>query len=275
MVIIRDRMKTYQRVLSIAGSDSSGGAGVQADLKTISALGCYGMTVITAVTSQNTQGVTAIHAVPPDFVEAQIIAVIEDMGADAVKIGMLFSSEIIQVVCEFLRKYNLQNVVLDPVMASQSGRQLLQEDAIILVKSLLLPQVDLLMPNLPEAEILLGQRIQGEEEIKKAACALSKMGCDNIMIKGGHLEGLDTTDWLYLGKQDRFIRFQGSRVKTVNDHGTGCTLSSAIASFLAKGLALEDAVQSAKIYITEALQAGAAYTIGKGRGPVHHFYKYW
>ncbi len=274
-MIIRDRMKTYHRVLCIAGSDSSGGAGVQADLKTISALGCYGMTVITALTSQNTQGVTAIHAVPPDFVGAQMTAVIEDIGADAVKIGMLFSSETIQVVCNFLSEYHLQNIILDPVMASQSGRQLLQDDAVISLKSLLLPQVDLLMPNLPEAEILLGHRIQGEAEIQKAACDLSRMGCDNILIKGGHLEGMDTTDWLYLGKQDRFIRFQGSRVKTVNDHGTGCTLSSAVTSFLAKGLALEDAIQSAKIYISEALKAGAAYTIGKGKGPVHHFYKYW
>ncbi len=274
-MIIRDRMKTYHRVLCIAGSDSSGGAGVQADLKTISALGCYGMTVITALTSQNTQGVTAIHAVPPDFVGDQITAVIEDIGADAVKIGMLFSSEIIQVVCNFLNDHSLQNIVLDPVMASQSGKQLLQDEAVISLKSFLLPKVDLLMPNLPEAEILLGHRIQGEEEIQKAACDLSRMGCDNILIKGGHLEGMDTTDWLYLGKQDRFIRFQGSRVETVNDHGTGCTLSSAVASFLAKGMALEDAVQSAKSYITEALQAGAAYTIGKGKGPVHHFYKYW
>jgi hydroxymethylpyrimidine/phosphomethylpyrimidine kinase len=268
-------MKTYHRVLSIAGSDSSGGAGIQADLKTASALGCYGMTVITALTSQNTKGVTAVHAVPPDFVEEQLVTVLDDIGTDAVKIGMLFSSDIINTICTVFQKYNLRNIVLDPVMASQSGRMLLREDAILSLKSTLLPWVDLLMPNLPEAEILLGHSIHGQEEIKTAACDLAMMGCENILIKGGHLEGEDTTDWLYLGKKDRFIEFPGSRVKTVNDHGTGCTLSSAVASFLAKGLSLEEAVKCAKQYITDALQAGAGYMLGSGNGPVHHFHKFW
>ncbi|MFH2064397.1 MAG: bifunctional hydroxymethylpyrimidine kinase/phosphomethylpyrimidine kinase [Pseudomonadota bacterium] len=268
-------MKTYHRVLCIAGSDSSGGAGIQADLKTVSSLGCYGMTVITALTSQNTQGVTAIHAVPPDFIVAQLTAVIEDIGVDAVKIGMLFSAENIHAVSSVLHKYDLHNIILDPVMASQSGRRLLQDDAIPILKSSLFQQVDLLMPNLPEAEILLGRKIHGPEGIQKAAIELSAMGCKDILIKGGHTDGMDTTDRLYLGRQDRFVSFRGSRVNTVNDHGTGCTLSSAIASFLAKGMLLEDAVQSAKQYINGALQAGAEYTIGKGKGPVHHFYQYW
>lgn len=268
-------MKTYKRVLCIAGSDSSGGAGIQADLKTVSSLECYGMTVITAVTSQNTQGVSAVCAVPPDCIESQLSAVIEDIGADAVKIGMLFSAEAIRVVSILLHKYNLTNIILDPVMASQSGKQLLQEDAAAVMRKMLFPEVDLLMPNLPEAEILLGRTIRGKKEMQIAAEELSQMGCDNILLKGGHAEDGDTTDWLYLGRQKRFVPFAGSRIETVNDHGTGCTLSSAVASLLARGMNLEEAVRSAKHYLVQALAAGAGYSIGKGRGPVHHFYRFW
>ena len=174
-----------------------------------------------------------------------------------------------------LKSREVQNIVLDPVMASQSGRMLLREDAILSLKSSLLPLVDLLMPNLPEAEILLDRKICGQEAIKKAAVDLAMLGCDNILIKGGHLKGEDTTDWLYLGQKDRFIEFPGRRVKTINDHGTGCTLSSAVAAFLAKGLPLEEAVNGAKQYVAEALGAGASYRIGNGRGPVHHFHKFF
>lgn len=268
-------MKTYYRVLCIAGSDSSGGAGIQADLKTVSSLGCYGMTVITAVTSQNTQGVSAVSAVPPDCIASQITAVVEDIGVDAVKIGMLFSADAIQVLSTLLEKYDLPHVVLDPVMASQSGKQLLQADAAVLLQQTLVRKVDLLMPNLPEAEILLGRKIRGREDMPSAAEELSQLGCDNILLKGGHADGGDTTDWLYLGRQKRFIPFEGRRIETTNDHGTGCTLSSAVASFLAKGMDLEEAVRSAKQYLAQALAAGAGYTIGKGRGPVHHFHRFW
>ena len=268
-------MKTYKRVLCIAGSDSSAGAGIQADLKTVSSLGCYGMTVITAVTSQNTQGVTAVSAVPPDCIASQMTAVIEDIGADAVKIGMLFSPEAIQAVSTLLHKYDLPNVILDPVMASQSGSALLQADAVAQLRSVLIKEVDLLMPNLPEAEILLGRKISGREEMQQAAEELSEMGCDNILLKAGHADGEDTTDLLYLGRPGRCIPLEGQRIATVNDHGTGCTLSSAVASFLARGMNLEEAVRSAKQYLVQALAAGTGYTIGKGRGPLHHFYRFW
>ncbi len=267
--------KKYYRALSIAGSDSSGGAGIQADLKTFSALGCYGMSVITALTAQNTKGVTAIHAVPPDFIEKQLTAVLNDIGADAIKIGMLFTADIIRTVAGVLKNNRFQNIVLDPVMVAQSGDGLLQEDAVSSLKSDLFPIADLITPNLPEAEILLGRRLKIPDDIEGALRDLNQNGCENILIKGGHGEGSDSSDWLYLGKENRVIRFPGSRVNTRNNHGTGCTLSSAIASFLARGKPLEDAVQSAKNYISDALEAGSQYKIGEGNGPVHHFHKFW
>ncbi len=267
--------KVYRRVLTIAGSDSSGGAGIQADLKTIAANGCYGMSVITALTAQNTTGVSAIHAVPVDFVAAQIEAVLSDIGVDAVKIGMLFSPELIRTVAENLQKFEVGTIVLDPVMIAQSGDKLLQEEAIEALKQYLIPMAELITPNLPEASVLLNREIFTIDTIEAAAVELAAMGCTNVLIKGGHMETGDSDDCLYLGMEKRIVTLPGKRIDTRNNHGTGCTLSSAIAAFIAKGETVEKAVRHAKEYITGAIQAGAAYTIGKGHGPVHHFYRFF
>ncbi|MDD4073370.1 MAG: bifunctional hydroxymethylpyrimidine kinase/phosphomethylpyrimidine kinase [Desulfobacterales bacterium] len=266
--------KKYIRVLTIAGSDSGGGAGIQADLKTMSANGCYGMSVITALTAQNTMGVTGIHPVPVDFVKQQMEAVLTDIGTDAVKIGMLYSPELIETVAAQLKKFNVANIVLDPVMVAQSGDKLLRDDAIDAIKKYLLPMADIVTPHLPEASVLLGRKIRELNELEQAAKDLAKFGSRNILIKGGHLEDGTSDDLLYLGEDKRIILLKGKRVTTRNNHGTGCTLSSAIASFIAKGNDIEQAVWLAKTYITEAISAGAAYTIGHGHGPVHHFYKF-
>jgi hydroxymethylpyrimidine/phosphomethylpyrimidine kinase len=267
--------KTYRRVLTIAGSDSGGGAGIQADLKTIAANGCYGMTVITALTAQNTLGVNAIHAVPIEFVRAQLDAVLTDIGCDAVKIGMLFSPELIRTVAEGLQRYGVRRIVLDPVMVAQSGDKLLQDEAIEALKEYLIPMADIITPNLPEASVLLGREILTAEAIEAAAVELAGLGCGSVLIKGGHLEAGDCDDCLYIPVQKRSIILSGKRLATRNNHGTGCTLSSAIASFLAGGLEIEEAVRQAKDYITEAIRAGAAYRLGGGHGPVHHLYRLW
>jgi hydroxymethylpyrimidine/phosphomethylpyrimidine kinase len=271
----QDIGRTYHKVLTIAGSDSGGGAGIQADLKTFSAMGCYGMSVITALTAQNTKGVTDIHAVPPSFVEQQMEAVFSDIGVDAVKIGMLYSAELIQTVAQTLKKYKIEKIVLDPVMVAQSGDKLLQDDAIEAIKIHLMPLSSVITPNLPEAEVLLDSKLHGIEDIKKGARDLTKYGGRSVLIKGGHSKNTDSTDYLYLAKEDRFIKFKGERVQTNNNHGTGCTLSSAIASCMAKGCGIEEAVGKAKTYISEAIRAGSQYKIGHGHGPVHHFFKFW
>ena len=268
--------KKYHRVLTIAGSDSGGGAGIQADLKTFSALGCYGMSVITALTAQNTIGVSAIHAVPPDFAAEQLEAVFNDIGADAVKIGMLYSAELIETVARQLEKHHAENVVLDPVMIAKSGDKLLMDEAIEAIKQYLMPIAAVTTPNLPEASTLLNHRISNLEDMREAAREIARYGSRSILIKGGHLDDDNNSiDLLFIGPEDRFIMLKGERITTRNTHGTGCTLSSAIASFLARGLPLEEAVRSAKEYITGALLAGTEYEIGKGHGPVHHFFKLW
>lgn len=267
--------KHYHRLLAIAGSDSSGGAGVQADLKTFSALGCFGMSVITALTAQNTKGVSGIYPVPAGFIEAQLEAVLGDMGADAVKIGMVYSAESVSVVCEQLLKHDRKNIVLDPVLTAHDGKSLLEREALRVLKEALIPTATLITPNIPEACSLLGQQIKGLEDMYEAARALCSLGPRNVLIKGGHLVGETSHDLLFMGTEDRFVLLEGKRLKTRNDHGTGCTLSSAIAAFLAKGLPLEDACRSAKEYLAGALQQGAAYEIGHGRGPLHHFYRFW
>ena len=267
--------QNYARVLTIAGSDSGGGAGIQADLKTFSALGCYGMSVITALTAQNTTGVTGIHAVPPSFVAQQMAAVMDDIGVDAVKIGMLFSAELIESVAESLKHYSVNTIVLDPVMVAQSGDKLLQDEAIEALKEALIPLATIITPNLPEAEVLLDRNIDGEEDIQKAASALAELGSKSVLIKGGHLETSESSDVLYINDGERFVVLPDERVQTPNIHGTGCTLSSAIAAHLAKGLDIESAVRNAKKYIAKAIRAGAGYRIGQGSGPVHHFYEFW
>lgn len=268
-------MKTYRRVLTIAGSDSGGGAGIQADLKTFAANGCYGMSVITALTAQNTQGVTGIHPVPVAFVAQQLDAVLSDLGADAVKIGMLYSAELIETVARKLGEYRVARIVLDPVMVAQSGDKLLQDDAVEALKTHLIPLAEILTPNIPEASVLLGRKISVAGELHAAAEELAGLGCRNVLVKGGHLAGQDSDDCLYLGDEKRIARFPGARVETRNNHGTGCTLSSAIAANVAKGDGVEAAVRHAKEYITGAIRAGAAYRIGHGHGPVHHFWRFW
>ena len=268
--------KHYYKVLTIAGSDSGGGAGIQADLKTISANHCYGMSVITALTAQNTLGVYGIHPVPVSFVEKQLEAVLTDIGADAIKIGMLFSPKLIQTVAETLTAFKCRNIVLDPVMVAQSGDLLIEEDAADALKELLIPIADLITPNLPEASVLLGREIKTREDLEQAAIDLQELGCRNVLIKGGHLEAEeDSDDLLYLGTEGRSITFPVKRIETDNNHGTGCTLSSAIASGLARGLTTEQAVSRAKEYITGAISAGAGYKIGSGHGPVHHFFRFF
>jgi len=268
-------LRQYCKVLTIAGSDSGGAAGIQADLKTFSAIGCYGMSVITALTAQNTRGVTGIHAVPPAFAVQQIDAVFSDMGADAVKIGMLYSADLIAAVAEALKKHGARKIVLDPVMVAQSGDKLLQEDAIEALKAHLMPLADVVTPNMPEASILTGQSVRNWKDIEKAAQALAKHGSRSILIKGGHGAENKSTDLLFLVRTDRFIRLEAERVVTRNNHGTGCTLSSAIAGYMAKGHDIEAAVQKAKAFMNQAIAAGAQYQIGHGHGPVHHFFDWW
>ena len=267
--------KTYARVLTIAGSDSGGGAGIQADIKSISANGCYAASVITALTAQNTRGVTAIHPVPVDFVAAQMDAVLGDIGADAVKIGMLFSPELIRTVAEGLRRHAVRTVVLDPVMVAQSGDKLLQDEAIVALKSELIPMATLITPNLPEASVLLGRDIDTPEAARAAVTDLAAMGCGSVLVKGGHLESGDSDDTLFLGPEKRIVTLRGERIPTRNNHGTGCTLSSAIAAHLARGEDVETAVRRAKEYISGAIRAGADYVIGHGHGPVHHFFRFF
>ena len=267
--------KTYRRVLTIAGSDSGGGAGIQADLKTFAANGCYGMSVITALTAQNTRGVTGIFPVPVEFVARQLDAVLSDIGADAVKIGMLYSPELIATVAGKLKEYAIAHLVLDPVMVAQSGDKLLQDDAVEALKVCLIPLAEIITPNIPEAEVLLGRNIQHADELAGAAAELAGLGCRNALVKGGHLDGADCDDCLFLGAGQRIVRLAGERIATRNNHGTGCTLSSAIAANLAQGRAMEEAVRHAKDYITAAIRAGADYQIGHGHGPVHHFWKCW
>ncbi len=265
----------YFKVLTIAGSDSGGGAGIQADLKTMSAMGCYGMSVITALTAQNTVGVTAIHAVPPAFVAEQMDAVFTDIGADAVKIGMLYSAQLIEVVAQGLKKYAAANVVLDPVMIAQSGDKLLQDDAIQAIIEHLMPLAAVVTPNLPEAEVLLQRRIESLEDMQAAAASLAVYGSRSVLIKGGHGGQNKSTDVLYLAAEKRMVVLEAARIESHNNHGTGCTLSSAIAAGMARGDDLETAVRKAKSYIENAIEAGARYRLGHGHGPVHHFFNYW
>lgn len=268
-------MKRYHKALTIAGSDSGGGAGIQADLKTFSALGCYGMSVITALTAQNTQAVTGIHPVPPAFIAEQIDAVMQDIGADAVKIGMLHSSEVIYTIQERLVYYHAQNIVLDPVMVAKSGDKLLQDEAVEALKSGLIPLATVITPNLPEASVLLARPIERVSQMEEACIELTNLGSEAVLLKGGHLQGEQSPDILYIKKEGTLLRLEAERIDTDNTHGTGCTLSSAIAAFLAKGYAIQEAIRNAKNYISETIKAGASYQLGHGHGPVHHFYKYW
>ena len=270
----------YYRALTIAGSDSGGGAGIQADLKTFSALGCYGMSVITAITAQNTRAVTGIHPVPLEIIAKQIDAVLSDIGADAVKIGMLHSAEIIRLVAQRLRQYQVGTIIVDPVMVAKSGDKLLQDEAIDALTAELLPLATVITPNLPEAATLLNASILEFERADRAGMEticrqLAQFGSQAVLLKGGHLRSIESCDALYRREENRLSFFDGERIETPNTHGTGCTLSSAIAAYLAKGEEIPDAVASAKRYIDAAIRGGAEYRTGKGHGPLHHFYQWW
>jgi hydroxymethylpyrimidine/phosphomethylpyrimidine kinase len=268
----------YTRLLTIAGSDSGGGAGIQADLKTFSALGCFGMSVITALTAQNTVSVKSIFEVSPAFVADQMDAVLQDIGVDAVKIGMLSSSGVIEIVADKLEEYDVTKIVLDPVMVAKSGDKLLRDEAIDALKTSLIPLTEIITPNIPEAEVLAGHPISGDEMLTDTASELAGLGSKSVLIKGGHLEGNKSSDLLFVRSVDgtgSIHRFESSRIDSQNTHGTGCTLSSAIASFLGKGLNTPEAVEQAKAYTTEAIRKGRRYITGSGHGPVHHFHAFW
>ena len=264
-----DAPQHYARVLSIAGSDSGGGAGIQADLKTISALGCYGMTAITAITAQNTCGVRAIHGIPAAMLADQIDAVLEDIGTDAVKIGMLHAPDIVHTVAQAIDRHALQQVVFDPVMVATSGAVLITDSAVDVLVRELFPRATLITPNLDEAALLVRRPLQTEADMQTAASTLLGMGARAVLLKGGHLQGDVVSDLLALpGGQQLWMR--DARIHTPNTHGTGCTLSSAIACYLALGLDLAAAVQAARTYIRGALQHGAAVRTGQGSGPLNH-----
>jgi hydroxymethylpyrimidine/phosphomethylpyrimidine kinase len=265
---------TIANVLTIAGTDPSGGAGIQADLKTFSALGAYGMSVVTALVAQNTQGVRAILDVPPDFIAAQIDAVFEDVRVDAVKIGMLSQPAVIEAVAERLRHYRPRWLVLDPVMVAKSGDALLQPAAIGALRDLLLPLASVITPNLPEAGVLLDlEPGQTEAQLVEAAVALRALGPQAVLLKGGHLAAGDAVDILDDGGEPLVLA--APRFETKNTHGTGCTLSAAIAALLAQDVPLRQAVETAKAYITEAIRTSGELSVGHGHGPVHHFHALW
>jgi len=260
--------------LTIAGSDSGGGAGIQADLKTFSALGAYGASAITAITAQNTCSVTALHDIPPDMVLAQIRAVLDDLDVDVVKIGMLSSPDIIQAVCKGLANFD-RAIVLDPVMVAKSGDILLQKSAIECLKSDLLPIATLITPNLPEAAQLLNCDMATDEASMRAqGQSLLEIGAKAVLMKGGHSPGNECID-LLITRENPIERYQASRIDTRNTHGTGCTLSASIAAYLAQNLPLKEAVKHAHVYLQNAIKAADSLHIGRGHGPVHHFHQQW
>lgn len=270
--------KHYSRALTIAGSDNSGGAGIQADLKTFSALGCYGMSAITALTAQNTQGVRGVCEVPAQFVADQIDTVLEDVGADAVKTGMLFHSEIIRVVADRLKYHKVSRIVVDPVMFAKSGDRLLQEEAMQSLRGEMIPLAAVLTPNIAEAAALLGREIKTRDAMEQAAKELCAMGARAVVVKGGNFTRQASDDCLCTrgsAGKTAIHWLNQPRIETSNVHGTGCTFSSAIAAYLAQEVPVEEAVRRAKSYLTQALKAGAEYQLGKGKGPVKHFYQWW
>ena len=253
-----------KRILTIAGSDSGGGAGIQADLKAITLLGGYGMSVLTALTAQNTLGVQAMYEVPVPFVEKQIDSVLSDIGADAIKTGMLVNAEIVEVVAKKMKQYQVEKVVVDPVMVAKSGDSLLRKDAQEALIKRLIPLSMVVTPNLMEASVLTGLKVRSIEEMKKAAHRIYQLGSKHVVVKGGHLKG-KAIDLLYDG--EKYEEIEGPRIETKNTHGTGCTFASAIATFLARGDTVSEAVRKAKIFITMAIQSGLA--LGKGTGPTN------
>ncbi len=263
---------TPRKVLTIAGSDSGGGAGVQADLKTFAALGAYGMSAITAITAQNTLGVTAVQDVSLDVIEAQIDAVVDDIGVDAVKTGMLSSPEIVRLVARKANEHSFDRLVVDPVMVAATGARLLRESAVDAVRQDLIPVATVVTPNTFEAEVLTGQTVTTEAGMREAARAIHALGPRYVVVKGGHVEASSrSTDLLFDGRD--FIEYPAQRIETTSTHGTGCTFASAIAAGLARGLGVADAVGEAKGYVTSAI--ATAFPVGQGKGPLNHFHAAW
>lgn len=259
-----------KKLLTIAGSDSIGGAGIQADIKTFSALGCYAMSVVTAVTAQNTAAVLDAQDIRPDIIEKQLDAVFTDVPPDGVKVGMVSVPETIEVIAAALERYRPGVTVIDPVMVSKSGFHLLRPEAVDSLRARLLPLAGMITPNIPEAELLCGMEIRSHEDMEEAARKLRGMGAGTVLVKGGHLEG-DADDLVFDGKEMNWL--PGKRIQTKNTHGTGCTISSAIAAYMARGKSPAESVRLAKAYVTGAI--ANAIEMGSGCGPTHHFYQLW
>lgn len=267
---MKNRYK-YPTVLTIAGTDPTGGAGIQADLKTFSALGCYGMSVITALVAQNTCGVRAIHSVPPTFVQAQLQTVLDDILPDAIKIGMVHSLELVSVIADVLKQYPQIPVVFDPVMIATSGDRLIEERTVEAIVAQLFPLVTLITPNMDEASLLANIAVRTVEDMQVAAKKIMNMGTNALLLKGGHLESDELTS-LLIGKEGLTKTLHSDKIETKNMHGSGCTLSSAIAAYLAQGNVLAEAVSKAQDYVHGAIYSAADVVIGKGNGPLNHFY---
>lgn len=265
-------MKKYHSILTIAGSDCSGGAGIQADIKTISALGGYAASAITAITVQNTCGVTGIHPVPASYVKAQIEAVMTDINPAAIKIGMINDVEIVSAIASCIKKYNPKFVVFDPVMVSTSGCKLIEDKAIDAIKNELIPLSTIITPNLSEAKVLTGDKIGNAESMIVAGKKILDYGCHSVLIKGGHLEGNDMCDVLCVKGEDTPYIYKADKITSNNTHGTGCTLSSAIATYLALGHTLQEAIKLAKDYVHKGISSGKDVCIGHGHGPLNHFH---
>lgn len=267
--------KPFYKALSIAGFDGSGGAGIQADIKTFSALGCYAASALTSLPVQNTMGVRSVFDIPTLCVEEQIRAILEDIPMDAVKIGVLHRHAIIESVGKILKKFKLKNIVIDPVMVAKRGEALLIADSIAAMQEHLFPMTTVLTPNLLEASVLLGREITKKHQMEQAGLDLLAMGPEAVVVKGGHLMG-DCDDCLVIrGKEIEIHWFENPRIQSKNTHGTGCTFSSAVTAYLAHGNTILDAVRKAKIYLTQAIEAGVSIELGGGNGPVHHFYHLW
>ncbi len=263
-------VRKIPRAMTIAGSDSGGGAGIQADLKTFSALGVYGASALTAITAQNTVAVTAVHELPPEVIVAQIDAVVTDIGVDAVKTGMLSSVAIVETVAQELERHGVTTLVVDPVMIAKSGDSLLRQEAVAALSARLVPLAAVVTPNIPEAETLTGKKIDTDAAMRRAAAQIVAMGARSVVVKGGHRKG-PATDLFYDGS--RFQEFSAPRFDTLNTHGTGCTFAAAVAAGLAQGKDVIAAVAQAKEYVTEAIRH--SFPLGQGRGPLHHFYRVW
>lgn len=261
----------YASVLTIAGSDSGGGAGIQADLKTFSALGCYGTSAITAVTVQNTTGVTGIHSIPAEVVAGQIDAVMDDIRPAAIKIGMVLSAELALAISNSLKKHPEVPVVFDPVMVATSGDKLIEDNTVSVIKKVLFPISQLITPNIDEAVVLTGRTINDENDMKDAADTLIQSGCKAVLLKGGHLKGENIFD-VYANQQGKMVVYTSPYIKSTNVHGTGCTLSSAIAAYLAMNHSFEDAIVKGREYILKAIDEGKDVQTGRGNGPLNHFF---